>query len=218
MTDLEDRLRKLDPAKEWAAWQPSQQDPWGTKWAGHLYRRAAFGGSWPQIQAAVKAGPEAAVEKLLTGGAGLAEFDQILDAVAPGQPSPSPRRGVQGEGGIDLEGWWLHRMVLTPYPLQERMTLFWHNHFATSVAKVRLPELMATRTSSSADTPGKFDARAGDQRDPAMLVWLDSNSNVKGRPNENYAREVMELFCLGVGNSPRRMRRPPARSPAGTRT
>ena len=86
MTDLDDRLRKLDPAKEWAAWQPSPRDPWRAKWAGHLYRRAAFGGSWPQIQAAVKAGPEAAVEKLLAGGPGLAEFDQIMDAVAPAQP------------------------------------------------------------------------------------------------------------------------------------
>jgi hypothetical protein len=201
MTDLEARLRKLDPAKEWAPWQPSPRDPWGAKWAGHLYRRAAFGGSWPQIQAAVKAGPEAAVEKLLAGGAGLEEFDQIMDAVAPGQPSPR-RGGVQPEGGYDLEGWWLHRMVVTPHPLQERMTLFWHNHFATSVSKVRLPELMRDQNALlRRQALGKFDTLVQEiSRDPAMLVWLDSNSNTKGRPNENYAREVMELFCLGVGN------------------
>ena len=85
MTDLVAELDRLDPAREWEPWRPGPGDPWGLKWAGHLYRRAAFGGSWPELKAAVKAGPDAAVEALFAGGPGQAEFDQLMDAVAPGQ-------------------------------------------------------------------------------------------------------------------------------------
>jgi hypothetical protein len=204
MNDLAAELGRLDPAREWEPWAPGPDDPWGLKWAGHLYRRAAFGGSWPELQAAVKAGPEAAVERLLTGGPGQAEFDQLMDAVAPGLANPrQPGFGQQNDPfGVDLEGWWLHRMILTPHPLQERMTLFWHNHFATSIAKVRLPVLMRDQNLLLRQHAlGKFAPLVqAISKDPAMLIWLDSNSNVRGRPNENYARELMELFCLGVGN------------------
>ena len=203
MTDLVAELDRLDPAREWEPWRPGPGDPWGLKWAGHLYRRAAFGGSWPELKAAVKAGPDAAVEALFAGGPGQAEFDQLMDAVAPGQSVPRQPGNTNADPyGVDLEGWWLHRMILTPHPLREKVTLFWHNHFATSIAKVRLPALMRDQNLLLRQHAlGKFGPLVqAVSKDPAMLVWLDSNSNVRGKPNENYARELMELFCLGVGN------------------
>jgi hypothetical protein len=203
MTDMATELARLDPAREWGPWAPGPDDPWGRQWAGHLYRRAAFGGSWPELQAAIKAGPEATVDKLLAGGPGQAEFDQLMDAVAPGVAAPrQPQFNQNDPFGVDLEGWWLHRMILTPHPLQERMTLFWHNHFATSIAKVRLPALMRDQNLLlRRHALGRFGPLVQEvSKDPAMLLWLDSNSNVRGKPNENYARELFELFCLGVGN------------------
>ena len=88
------------------------------------------------------------------------------------------------------------------HPLREKLTLFWHNHFATSYAKVRSTKLMFEQNAIlRKHALGKFRPFLLDMsRDTAMLVWLDSNRNVKGAPNENYAREVMELFSLGVGN------------------
>ncbi len=101
-----------------------------------------------------------------------------------------------------LAFWWLDRMVTSPRPLEEKMTLFWHGHFATSEEKLRdyrkierqLDTLRRGATGSFADL---LEAVA---KDPAMLVFLDAAQNVKGAPNENFGREVMELFTMGVGN------------------
>ncbi len=202
MTDLAAELNRLDPARAWEPWEPTPADPWDLRWAGHLYRRAAFGGSLPELKAAVKAGPDAAVERLFAGGPGQAEFDQLMDAVAPGSAQPrQPGNPNADPLGVDLEGWWLHRMAATPHPLLERLTLFWHNHFATSVAKVKLTALMRDQNLTlRRHALGPFGPLVqAMSQDPAMLVWLDSNSNVRGRANENYARELMEIFCLGVG-------------------
>ena len=93
-------------------------------------------------------------------------------------------------------------MIFTPHPLRERMTLFWHNHFATSIAKVQNPALMQRQNDLlRAQALGDFRALlAAIGKDPAMLIWLDSTINSKAKPNENYAREVMELFTLGRGH------------------
>jgi uncharacterized protein (DUF1800 family) len=101
-----------------------------------------------------------------------------------------------------LSAWWLDRMLKARHPLREKMTLFWHDHFATSDAKVRNPALMFRQNRLlSEHALGRFGPfLLAVSQDPAMLYWLDSNRNVKGAPNENYARELMELFSLGVGN------------------
>jgi uncharacterized protein (DUF1800 family) len=93
-------------------------------------------------------------------------------------------------------------MIMTPHPLRERMTLFWHNHFATSNEKVNSPTLMLRQNSLlRSEALGSFPALLKSiARDPAMLVWLDAATSRKSRPNENYAREVMELFTLGRGH------------------
>lgn len=98
--------------------------------------------------------------------------------------------------------WWAQRMLVTPRPLQEKLALFWHGHFATSDVKVRdYRKLLKQYALFREHANGNFrDLLIGAARDPAMLVYLDAGENVKGRPNENFGREILELFTMGVGN------------------
>ena len=98
--------------------------------------------------------------------------------------------------------WWANRMVTTPRPLEEKMTLFWHGHFATSEGKVRDYRLMLAQNRMLRRlATGSFrNLLLGIMRDPAMLVYLDNGQNVKDHPNENFGRELLELFTMGVGN------------------
>ena len=98
--------------------------------------------------------------------------------------------------------WWASRMVATPRPLEERMTLFWHDHFATSNQKLRYYKRMVKQneTLRRFATAGFRDLLVAMAQDPAMVWFLDNRTNVKEHPNENFAREIMELFALGVGN------------------
>lgn len=101
-----------------------------------------------------------------------------------------------------LAYWWAGRMLVTPRPLQEKMTLFWHGHFATSEEKVRDVRKMARQNQLLREKGnGRFrELMLGIAQDPAMLAYLDAGVNVKGAPNENFAREIMEMFTLGVGH------------------
>jgi hypothetical protein len=98
--------------------------------------------------------------------------------------------------------WWAERMLLTPRPLEEKLTLFWHDHFATSQEKVLNFELMLGQNETlRKHANGNFhELLVAVAQDPAMLIWLDNRANVKGKPNENFAREVMELFTMGEGH------------------
>ncbi|HEY3787449.1 MAG TPA: DUF1800 domain-containing protein [Urbifossiella sp.] len=185
----------LTPSKAWDPWRPTAADPWNRKWAAHLYRRAGFGAGREQLDAAEKLGHEAAIDLLLQGTPkSAAILPTLLDV---GQVA-----AAREDGGDKLRDWWLYCMLQGEHPLREKLTLFWHNHFATSIAKVRGTNLMFRQNRTLRDHAlGTFEPfLQAMSRDPAMLLWLDSNSNVKGKPNENYAREVMELFSLGVGN------------------
>ncbi|EGF31779.1 putative signal peptide protein [Oxalobacteraceae bacterium IMCC9480] len=111
-------------------------------------------------------------------------------------------RELEQRHAFALRGWWLREMLSTPTPLTERMTLFWHNHFTSSQQKVRATQLMyrqnvLLRQQALGNFGTLLHAIA---RDPAMLLYLDNSSNRKGAPNENFAREVMELFTLGEGH------------------
>jgi len=218
----------LAPAEAWKPWRPDAANPWGRKWAAHLFRRAAFGApayepgktSWETMGEAIRLGHEACINRLMQGGPGLDDFSSFMDDLSP---VLGRRRRFEFEADISsaqLQGWWLYRMVYTPHPLQERMTLFWHNHFATSIAKVREAQLMLKQNRTlRKHALGKFQPLLLDiSRDPAMLIWLDSNSNIKSHPNENYAREVMELFSLGIGNYTEKDIREAARAFTGWHT
>src|SRR5260221_8477172 len=103
--------------------------------------------------------------------------------------------------GFELRAWWLHEMLLTSSPLTERMTLFWHGHFATAQQKVRFGQLMYPHNVLlRREALGNFRTLLhGVARDPAMLVYLDNANSRREAPNENFAREEMELFTLGEG-------------------
>src|SRR5437588_9362404 len=185
----------IDPRWAWEPYRPTGANPWDLRKAGHLYRRAAFGATWDELQACVADGPDVAVEKLLRGrdDAGL-EADLRTKAASIGR--------FNNDG--QLASWWLNRLVWTGrlHPLREKMTLFWHNHFATSNAKVRNAGYMLLMYDlMTRHALGSFrDLLQEVSKDPAMMVWLDTNQSKKGQPNENYARELMELFSLGIGN------------------
>jgi len=102
----------------------------------------------------------------------------------------------------DLRYWWLRRMALGPRPFQEKMTLFWHGHFATSFEKVQMPYFLWLQNETlRQNATGNFNQLLiAASEDPAMLMYLDGARSARNKPNENFAREVMELFTLGEGN------------------
>jgi uncharacterized protein (DUF1800 family) len=103
---------------------------------------------------------------------------------------------------MQTTSWWLRRMAAGPHPLQEKLTLFWHGHFTTSAKDERSALLMWNQNELlRKHAAGNFKQFVLDiSRDPAMLDYLNNQQNRKGHPNENYARELMELFTLGIGN------------------
>ncbi|MCS7100377.1 MAG: DUF1800 domain-containing protein [Burkholderiaceae bacterium] len=103
---------------------------------------------------------------------------------------------------LELRAWWLQEMATTPAPLRERMTLFWHNHFVSALPKVRSPVLMYRQNVMlRRHALGSFRVLLkAVAKDPAMLIYLDGAASRRGAPNENFARELMELFTLGPGN------------------
>jgi uncharacterized protein (DUF1800 family) len=187
-------MDSIDPRWAWEAYQPSDKSPWDIKKVGHLYRRAGFGATAAELDAALKAGPDRAIDALLQGGPGQEEFDRQTAVLADAL--------TRANNGPQLRAWWLYRMMYSPHPLREKITLFWHNHFATSNAKVNNAGFMHGQYElMRRHGLGSFRSLVQDMsKDPAMMVWLDTRASKKGDPNENYARELMELFSLGVGN------------------
>ncbi|HXF80590.1 MAG TPA: DUF1800 domain-containing protein [Usitatibacter sp.] len=186
--------------------------PIGYEGARHLLNRTGFGATDAEIAAFAPLERDAAVDRLL-GAAATGpvhkppafvddEFTPFykLRALSADERKAYQRRRV--EEGFELRGWWLREMLDTPSPLSERMTLFWHNHFATSQQKVRSPQLMYRQNVLlRREALGNFGALLhAIGKDPAMLVWLDNAGNRRQAPNENFAREVMELFTLGEGH------------------
>jgi uncharacterized protein (DUF1800 family) len=199
-------LDKVDPAKAWQPWEPTKDDPWNFKWAGHLYRRAAFGATPAELKAAVKKGPKATIDHLMQGEPRAKNLEDFINAeglkVAK-KFQPNPQFAQFGpRDPYELRSWWIYCMLQSGHPLREKMTLFWHNHFATSIAKVQDHVVMFRQNKLMRQYAlGKFAPFLLDMsKDVAMIKWLDGNTNVKGKVNENYAREVQELFSLGVGN------------------
>lgn len=191
---------QLDPAAEWAMWKADAAQPWNAQWAAHLYRRAAFGPTREELRTAVADGMDATVTKLFSAVPEARAREPVVTTAAPinpttGMPDPSKQTA-------ELRAAWIQRLLENADPVREKLALFWHNHFATSVKKVNDASLMEQQGEMLFQhAHGSFRTMLKEiSRNPAMLIFLDSNQNVRGRPNENYAREVMELFTLGVGN------------------
>ncbi len=167
--------------------------------ARHLLIRTSFAASPAEV---------AAMKPLTRGQA----VDRVLSTARTSAHTPAP--GWVDDGPVrrdrmmrklrarSLKAWWYAEMLATPSPFTEVMTLFWHGHFTSGLRKVRSPVLMWRQNQTlRRHALGRFDALLGAMaRDPAMLRYLDGARNRKGAPNENFAREVMELFTLGEGN------------------
>jgi uncharacterized protein (DUF1800 family) len=181
----------------WAPYRPLAVAPWNLERAWTLRRRAGFAATWSELERDLAGGPAAAIDRVLAGEcrsqgvpADFAETATLLGDAASG--ASDVRR---------LEAWWLYRALFTPDPFTERLSLAWHDHFATSQLKV--DDVAAMRRQNETFRRlgrGRFGDLLHEMlRDPALLTWLDAPTNRKGNPNENLARELMELFTLGVG-------------------
>ena len=157
---------------------------------GHLYRRAGFGATREQLERYIERSYEDTVEALLNPDPAADIPDDVLE------------RYIHGEGPPIFVGSWLYRMINTECQLQEKIALFWHHVFATGLVKNE-HVLSAKNQIKMFRRNGLGDLRTilNDlSRDPAMLYWLDNNENRNGEPNENFGRELLELFSMGVGN------------------
>lgn len=183
----------------WSTWEPTDAEPWNLRRVVHLHRRAGFAGTWEELQRDLQEGPDASIDRFLRGKVYEPEpiserTELILNVLRrSSRQSSSLRR---------LSAFWFRRMLSTGDPLTERLALMWHNHFATSRTKVFDPEMMQQQNDlflAYAQAPFSYMLK-NVVRDPAMLIWLDADTNIASAPNENLAREVMELFTMGVGN------------------
>jgi len=181
----------------WSPYTADERAPWNLRRVVHLHRRAGFAGTWSEMQRDLKEGPVASVDRLLAGQASLVsppDFASIADLLAD---------SAVAAGEINrLKAWWFYRMMYGTDALGEKLTLLWHDHFATANSKVANPALMRRQNDTLRKfARGKFGhlLRAG-IREPALLLYLDAQANRRSHPNENLAREAMELFTLGVGH------------------
>ena len=171
-------------------------------------RRAAFGVTGAEVDR-VGGDVEMWVDDALNAGA-----DPGVDATPPPTFAALPAVGANptqaerqarnkalNDQGTQLVTWWLARMLAARRPVLERLTFAWHNHWATSLSKVKQPSLMLRQNQLLRSKGlGSFTSLAKEMvLDPALLIWLDAEKNTKAAPNENLARESMELFTLGVG-------------------
>ncbi|MGJ8724516.1 MAG: DUF1800 domain-containing protein [Roseibacillus sp.] len=201
-------------------------DSWTIFEAAHLLNRAGFGGSPAEIKEFHERGRHGAVDWLLEAQesdppakpawadseegpmrrmmgnvaelAGLSKEEREKKRREMQQAMQKERR----QDGLTLMAWWVNRMRTTDAPLREKMTLFWHDHFPSSTQKVRLPKFMLQQNELFREEAlgdfGRLTKKI--TKDPAMMIYLDSVQSNKSKPNENFARELLELFTLGEGN------------------
>ena len=196
---------------------PLPASEWTPRAAAHLLNRAGFGGSPEEIQKLHALGHRGAIESLLGAGEELDLFPAPEMKPMSARMRALKKETLSGEElekrkkmerdrtkqqSVELRYWWLRRMRDTPNPAREKATLFWHGHWATGIRKVKDPFMMHQQNETlRANALGPFASFAKQiSRDPAMIDYLDLQSSSANKPNENFAREVMELFTLGEGN------------------
>jgi uncharacterized protein (DUF1800 family) len=171
--------------------------------ASHLLRRAGFGGSIEDVEALRRLGVGLAVEKLLSFSTTDGTQNNPHDLDEQFENAREAGRPVNQQVASTLavaQGWWLHKMRVSREPLKEKLTLFWHGHFVSGLDKVRNGFMLQTQNELFRRLGlGSFETLTLEvSKDPAMLRYLDNNVNTKKKPNENFAREIMELFTMGV--------------------
>jgi len=193
---------------------PITEQEWTLEAARHLLDRAGFGGTPDEVLALHALGPEGAVESMLGVADEVGGFDATLIVgrearkrarAASGDDRKEARKEMRREDkqqAAAFRRWWIEEMIATEEPLREKMALFWHGYFTSSQREVRNSYSMVQQIELYRRAGlGSFDAllRAA-SKEPAMLAYLNNDKNKKGNPNENFAREVMELFTMGPGH------------------
>lgn len=180
--------------------------------ARHLLARTGFGGTADEIRQWIAWDRITAVSQLLdaTTTRAVTPPPPWIGRLPPppaerkqmGQVEKKAFREERKEEAQELKAWWYRELLVTSSPLTERMTLFWHNHFTSSFQKVKWPPFLYRQNVLLREQAlGSFrDLLSAVARDPAMLLYLDTQQNHKDRPNENFARELFELFTLGEGH------------------
>lgn len=187
---------------------------WGRREAQHLWNRAGFGADRAEIERAVTVGRDAFITELMSTDDYFdepfyARMKSKKDMRTRADMAPEDERAMRSKmRRVDraqlqeFQTWWVERMLSGEEPLRERMTLFWHGHFVSSMDDVKDSyEMIRQNQLFRSHALGSFrDLAHAIARDPAMLEYLDNDTNKAGNPNENFARELMELFTLGEGN------------------
>jgi len=192
--------------------EPDPSPFWNARTAEHLLNRAGFGGHTLDVRRAVRLGQDSLVRQLIRGKDDGPEYvlepiEMDLERLRSGDEEERRQernrlRALNRNQGQEFLSWWVDRMLAGHSPLRERMTLFWHGFFTSDATKVRMASLMIDQNQLlRRHALGNYgDLLREIVRDPAMLIYLDNISNTKSSPNENLARELMELFSLGEGN------------------
>ncbi len=167
----------------------------------HLYRRAAFAPKVSEAQAALSLTLESCVENLLAPQPLPVPPSWAYDLPFP-TPLTNEQQQIYNQRKREIREWWARLMITQPLSTTEKMTLFWHGHFATQVSDVKVPQLMFRQNALFRQyAVGNFkELVKAVAIDPAMLIYLDGNKNRVGNPNENFGRELLELFTMGVDN------------------
>ena len=160
----------------------------------HLMRRAGFGAPFEELEARAAKGYEATVEELLRADENLDWEEDLARRHMIG--------GHLGNAMPEIQGYWMQRMISTTRPLREKMTLFWHTILCSGDSKIDHPETMDTHIDMVRENAlGRYpDLLVALSRDPGMIIYLDNRYSHKDSINENYGRELLELFSMGVGN------------------
>jgi uncharacterized protein (DUF1800 family) len=182
----------------WQEYTPTPAAPWNVQRIVRLHRGAGFAATWPEIQRDLKDGSAASIERVLSGRS----REGSVPADYAGRVARLEELAVASNRPADLGAAWVYRMLHGPDPLGERLALLWHNHFATSNEKVADVGAMIRQNALFREHARALfgEVLRPMSRDLALLVYLDAPENHKEHPNENLARELMELFTLGVGH------------------
>ena len=194
MTFSSEALKRAasDPTWAWARYEPDAGRPWDTRQAAHLLRRAGFGPNLSEIDQAKSNGPQKTIDRLIQPNGDLAAFEEMY---------ADYERAAEGKFD-SLRAWWLRRLLVTPFPLLEKLTLFWHGHFAVSQAEVKRGPLMQRhvkmlRENALGDFPALLKAV---MLDPATLTCLEAQKSRKATPPQALARVLLSHFTVGEGN------------------
>lgn len=203
-----------------AKFVPTADNPWDRAKATHLLNRAGFGGRPDELDRVVRLGMDVAVDELIDYNrfpetfpppdftslrAVWESYFRLVQMRAPGRERFDAiviAQRADNQKLQEIRQWWVTRMIQTPRSLQEKMVLFWHGLLVSGKPDIPQSEFLFIQNELFRRNPlGNFkEMIVAISKDPAMLRYLDNNSNRKGRPNENYARELLELFTMGIGN------------------